>query len=616
MTRSREGVLVRAWTEQLQARLRLLRLAGSLQAPFVAGVAAAMVAVNLLPVGIARVTGALIGRVVLISGRHASVASATAPLVALAALLTLDLVARNIVKPLRDWFIHRLDGELRRRLRRAMARPLGIDHLDDPDIRELVGLPVYGIPHYTIGSGCDGELWIASRFVGAAAAAALLSYYFTPWVALVSLALVLLQRAMVNQQWNDMTPAMSVITTAEEGAMYWRDIAAAPAAAKEIRLFQFQDWALDQFIATRQHWVDMWRHATTSVLPRQWRTFLVSAGAAGIPLVVMARAAVDGRLSITDLSIGVTSLGALVQFGLAGYEEISVAGALAALPRLAALDALPPAGAAGLVAAPSPVAPESPGSTITFEDVWFSYPGSEREVLRGLDLAIGQGEHLAIVGGNGAGKTTLLKLLAGFYRPSRGTIRIDGVDADRLEPQQRLKSLAIILQDFTRFELSAYENVALTADHGPGETGDVVSAAEVAGAVELVERLPRGWETILSKSYDGGAELSGGQWQRIALARAFFAAKRGATILVLDEPTANLDVEAEITTFDRLLDSAAGLTVLLVSHRFSTVRRADRIVVLGDGRVQEEGSHDELMAADGHYAMLYRLQADKFAAQD
>jgi ATP-binding cassette subfamily B protein len=580
-----------------------------------------MVLVNLLPVGIARVTGSLIGKVVLISGRHATVGSAIAPLVALAVLLTLDLVARNVVKPLRDWFVHRVDGELRRKLRRAMARPLGVDHLDDPDIRELVGLPVYGIPHYTIGSGCDGELWIASRFVGAAAAAALLSYYYTPWVALVSLALMFGQRAMVNQQWNNMTPAMAVITTAEEGAMYWRDIAAAPGAAKEIRLFQFHDWALDQFSATRQHWVDMWRHATTSVLPRQWRTFLISAVAAGVPLVLMAHAAVAGRLSLSALSIGVTSLGALLQYGLAGYEEISVAGALAALPRLQALDALPAPVRSGSPRAGSPGREATPnqraaGSAISFEDVWFSYPGTERPVLRGLDLTIRSGEHLAIVGDNGAGKTTLLKLLAGFYTPSRGTIRIDGIDAEQLDPDQRLNSLAIILQDFTRFELSAYENVALAADRGPGERDDVLAAAAVAGAVEIVEALPRGWETILSKSYDGGTELSGGQWQRIALARAFFAARRGAKILILDEPTANLDVEAEITTFDRLLDSAAGLTVLLVSHRFSTVRRADRIVVLAEGRVEEQGSHDELMAADGHYAVLYRLQADKFTGKD
>jgi len=611
-------VRVPAWQQQLKGRLWLLRLAGSLQASLVAGVVLAMVVVNLLPVGIARGTGSLIARVVLISRRHASVDSAVSPLVALAVLLTLDLVARNIVKPLRDWFIHRVDGELRRRLRQAMARPLGIDHLDQPEIRELIGLPVYGIPHYTIGSGCDGELWIASRFVGAGAAAALLSYYFTPWVALVSLGLMLIQRVMINQQWNNMTPAMSVITTAEEGAMYWRDIAAAPGAAKEIRLFQFQDWALDQFSATRQHWVDMWRHATTSVLPRQWRTFLVSAVAAGVPLLLMAHDAVERRLSLTDLSIGVTSLGALLQYGQVGYEEISVAGALAALTRLGAMDTLtllvqaPEEGATRL----SPPAAAQTGSVISFEDVWFSYPGTDRAVLRGLDLRIGSGERLAIVGDNGAGKTTLLKLLAGFYRPSRGTIRIDGIDAEQLDPLQRLKSLAIILQDFTRFELSAYENVAPAADYKPGELEEVLAAAEVADAVEIVERLPRGWETILAKSYEGGAELSGGQWQRIALARAFFAATRGAKILVLDEPTANLDVEAEITTFDRLLDSSAGLTVLLVSHRFSTVRRADRIVVLTEGRVREEGSHDELMAANGHYAVLYRLQADKFAVQD
>ncbi|MCU1491535.1 MAG: hypothetical protein JWM85_2940 [Acidimicrobiaceae bacterium] len=604
--------------QRLNGRLELLAVAGRLPKRIVALVAITMVVVNLLPVGIARVTGTLIAHVVVISQRHAAVTSAVAPLVLLAALLTLDLIARNLVTPLRDWFIHRLDGELRTKLRRAMARPFGIDHLDEPDVRELVGLPIYGIPHYTIGSGTDGQMWIAARFVGAAAATALLSYYFTPWVAILSFGLIVVQRAMINQQWNDMTPAMSVITTAEEGAIYWRDIAAGPGAAKEIRLFQFHEWALDQFSATRQHWVDMWRHATSNVLPRQWRTFLLSAVAAGVPLVLMARSAASGHLSIADLSIGVTSLAALLQYGLIGYEDVSVAGALAALPRLRAIDTSLPADEPSVLSPrmSGPPAATSGAPGIVFEDVWFAYPGTDRAVLCGLNLVVAQGEHLAIVGDNGAGKTTLLKLLAGFYTPSRGTIRVDGIDARELDPQERLKNLAIILQDFTHFELSAYENVALAADHGPGEFDDVVGAAKVAGALELVEGLPRRWETILSKSYAGGAELSGGQWQRIALARALFAARRGAKTLILDEPTANLDVEAELTIFDRLLDTAAGLTVLLVSHRFSTVRRADRIVVLGEGRVVEEGSHEQLMAADGRYAVLYRLQADKFAVQD
>ena len=517
-----------------------------------------------------------------------------------------------MIKSVRDWFTHGVDGQLRMKLRRKMAEPSAIDHIDKPEVRELVALPVYSIPHYTIGSGCEGQMWVTARFVGAAASAALIAYYFTPWAGLFSLALVVIQRAVINQQWNSMTPAMSLITTAEEGAMYWRDITAGPGAAKEIRLFQFQDWALDRFMATRQHWIDMWNHATTTVLPRQWRTFLISATATGVPLVLMARAALERHLSVTDLSTAVTALGALAQYGLIGYEETSIAGALAALPRLAVMDAIPAPVAHSPRARQAFSVPRPGDVSVCFEDVWFSYPGTGQPVLQGLNLSIAQGEHVAIVGNNGVGKTTLLKLLAGFYNPSRGVIRIDGVDAKQLDPEERLRNLAIILQDFTRFELSAYENVAPGARYLSGEFDDVRAAAAIAGATELVENLQSAWETILSRAYKGGADLSGGQWQRIALARAFYAARRGAHILVLDEPTANLDIQAETSTFDRLLAGAEGLTVVLVSHRFSTVRRAERIVVLAEGRVIEEGSHEALLALGRRYASLYHVQADKF----
>jgi ATP-binding cassette subfamily B protein len=247
-----------------------------------------------------------------------------------------------------------------------------------------------------------------------------------------------------------------------------------------------------------------------------------------------------------------------------------------------------------------------------FDGVTFGYPGSERPVLEGLDLVLEPGRSVAIVGENGAGKTTLLKLLAGFYTPTSGRILVDGRDLRAIDPAEWRRRLAVIFQDFTRFELSAFENVALADPAVPGAERFAREAAEAADATGIVDALPGGWSTVLSRAYTGGADLSGGQWQRIALARALYGAKVGGRVLILDEPTASLDVGAEVTLFDQLLAHAAGCTAIVVSHRFSTVRRADRIVVLADGRIAEDGDHADLVARRGRYAHLYELQAQRF----
>ena len=244
-----------------------------------------------------------------------------------------------------------------------------------------------------------------------------------------------------------------------------------------------------------------------------------------------------------------------------------------------------------------------PQEAIRFEGVRFAYPGTDREVFAGLDLTIAAGRSLAIVGGNGAGKTTLVKLLARLHEPQAGTISVDGTPLDDFDPVAWRRRLAVIFQDFVRYELPAADNVGfggVTSSRrrgpaggggGPGRRPRPSSSA-----------CPAGWDTPLNRQYAGGADLSGGEWQRIALARALFAVEAGAGVLVLDEPTANLDVRAEAALFEDFLDLTRGLTTILISHRFSTVRHADRICVLEGGRVVEDGSHDELLAAGGRYA--------------
>jgi ATP-binding cassette, subfamily B, bacterial len=254
---------------------------------------------------------------------------------------------------------------------------------------------------------------------------------------------------------------------------------------------------------------------------------------------------------------------------------------------------------------------------LTVSDVTFSYPTGGEPALRGVSLEVGAGEVVALVGENGSGKTTLAKLLAGLYQPQEGSIRWDGVDVSTVDPDQLRRQIAVIFQDFARFHLSLRENVGLGRVEAVADLPAVRAAAAHAGADELANGLPDGYETILGPEFtnpkdpDGpesrkGTDLSVGQWQRIALARAFF---REAPFVILDEPTASLDPRAERDLFDTIRTLLAGRTVLFISHRFSSVRSADRIYVLDQGEVVESGSHGELMAADGLYAELFTLQA-------
>ena len=250
-------------------------------------------------------------------------------------------------------------------------------------------------------------------------------------------------------------------------------------------------------------------------------------------------------------------------------------------------------------------------SEVRFEQVRFRYPLSAAQVFDGLDLVLRAGRSTALVGINGAGKTTLVKLLARLHDPDSGRILVDGVDLSLIRPAEWQRQVAVVFQDFAHYPLSLAENIGFGAPAFLSDAAGIADAARRAGALSLSGV---SWDTVLSRSYDGGVELSGGQWQRVALARALFAVRHGATILVLDEPTAWLDARGEADFFDRFLEITEGTTTLIISHRFSTVRRADHICVLDEGRVLEQGDHDSLIAAGGRYAELFGLQAARFGS--
>jgi ABC-type multidrug transport system fused ATPase/permease subunit len=248
-----------------------------------------------------------------------------------------------------------------------------------------------------------------------------------------------------------------------------------------------------------------------------------------------------------------------------------------------------------------------PGDGIRFEHVWFRYPGAENDALRDVSFHLPPGQALALVGENGSGKTTIIKLLTRLYRPARGRILLDGRDLERWDQSALRQRIGVIFQDFVRYQLEVGENIGAGDVQAFSDEARWQVAAEQGMAEPFIREMEERYHTQLGKWFKGGRELSGGQWQKIALARAFM--RRDADVLVLDEPTAAMDAGAEADVFAHFRALSAGKMTVLVSHRFSTVRMADRILVLDRGEVVEQGSHEELLAADGRYARLFTLQA-------
>ncbi|MBW3537002.1 MAG: ABC transporter ATP-binding protein/permease [Actinobacteria bacterium] len=504
----------------------------------------------------------------------------------------------------------RLTGHLKRRVMRVVLSPPGVAHLEDPAVlSQVASAQAVGTGQYTPRHAVMGIMAVWSPRLSAVGSAILLAT-FRWWLAVVLLAAWTGLYLTIYETFKKQIASMMNESDILRRANYIAELGLTSPAAKETRIFGLSAWLGTRYVTD---WVKVIAPLMAERKKGRWKLPLVCIGLGFLitfGFVIVGRAALSGELTLGQLMVYLGAVGGVGAIASLSGQHLEMGWGLASAQQVFELERDLGAAAHSRFTGETP-AEGLPRDEICFEDVSFAYP-SGATVFDGLDLRIQAGRSLAVVGDNGAGKTTLVKLLARLYDPTSGRITVDGKDIAELRPDEWQRRVAAIFQDFVRYELSASDNVVLGAVEYAGDRSARDLAARRAGALEIIEGLESAWDTPLSRQAKEGTDLSGGQWQRVALARALFAVQAGAGVLVLDEPTANLDVRAEADLYDRFLDLTKGVTTVVISHRFSTVRRADRIVVLDGGKVTEDGTHDELMAAGGRYATMFRLQAARF----
>jgi len=556
---------------------------------------------GLMPVLFAVAMGILIGAV-------NDEASLTGPLI----FVGVVFVSFQILTPLHQLVSSNLGDRcatwMNDRLMDACVKPPGMAHLERPAlINDLTMARDFdlGITGPPLSISMD---FIASglvTLVGGIAAALLLTGFawWAPIVLIVGWGSThwLLKESAV---WRDRNT--DEVRTAQRHADYAYRLAVDAPSAKEIRLFGLAGWVVERFRERRHRLYELQWQATRLRERSVIASLVVVAATNALVFWQLAEATLDGDVSLAGVVIYLqAAIGATaIAFGGLSWALDGSAAPAAAVVRLE--EAMAPVGAlkVGTVSADN-----MPANDIVFDNVNFTYEAGTLPVLDGFNLTIPAGTSLAIVGQNGAGKTTLAKLLCRLYDPddSGGTIRVDGQDLTDIDIDSWRSRVTAVFQDFIRYERSLRHNVAPTG----ADEADIIAAIAEAGAGGISDL-----DTILAKGYPNGTELSGGQWQRVALARALCGVRQGAGLVLLDEPTAQLDVRGESEIFERVLAATENCTTILVSHRFSTVRLADQICVLEDGRVVELGSHDELIARGGRYKTMFELQASRFVELD
>ena len=488
------------------------------------------------------------------------------------------------------------------RLTEACVHPPGIGHLEDPKLSADLtvardfDLAMTGPP---LSISMDFIATGLVEMIGGLASIAVLATY-TWWAPLLLGGAWLATHYLLRESgvWRDRNT--DEVRSAQRDADYAYRIAVDAPASKELRLFGLAEWVIDRFVSRRTRLHQLQYEATRLRERPVTLSLLMVVVANVIVFWSLGRDVLNGQLDLgrvvmfAQVAIGAS----MIAFGGLNWALDGSSAPVAAVLRLEAAMAL-----IGALEKGDRDAGRRPAREIRFRNLTFAYPGGGAPVLDNFDLTIPAGSSLAIVGQNGAGKTTLAKLLCRFYDPQSGAIEVDGLDIRQFEIDSWRARVTAVFQDFTRYELPLRDNVAPAG----APDNEIHAALEAAGAAKLA-RL----DTVLSRGYAGGTDLSGGQWQRVALARALCAVQRGAGVVILDEPTAQLDVRGEAEIFNRILGATRQVTTILISHRFSTVRHADRICVVEHGRVIELGTHEELMARNGRYRTMFDLQAQRF----
>jgi ABC-type multidrug transport system fused ATPase/permease subunit len=506
-----------------------------------------------------------------------------------------------------------LDAALVREIGTGITEPLltprRIAHLEDSEVLD-VQERAKGKGGFHLAQGLANLPWLMASRVTLIGSGVIVGVMFSWWIAGVLVAMTVLLEWWGGRLVEREIDVWWGNTEEQRRANYLFDLGMRD-APKELRVFGLHTWVVERYVRE-------WTAGFRAVWERRGNNVKWSILMGGLQLVanvgailLVGRAALDGSLPLTEVA---TTVPAILAIGVSGngYGVVQVRRGLSAYRAMSEL----PGTIAERHPEPSATAEHRietmPAREIRFENVSFRYPGSDIDVLRGLDLTIHAHEALALVGVNGAGKSTLVKLLGGAYRPTTGRILVDGVDLADLDLSAWQRRIAAIVQDFLRFPLSVTDNVVFGAVERADDDLTLARVARESGIDEVVRGLPDGWDTVLDKTFDGGVDLSGGEWQRIALARALFAVHAGAGVLVLDEPAAALDVRAEAELVERYLELTSGVASLIISHRFSVVRNAHRICVLADGRIVEDGTHEQLLDRGGMYAAMFRLQAERY----
>lgn len=534
-----------------------------------------------------------------------TVAGVVAPVLALAALTALSSITSAVQSQ-----IQRLLGEaVTRSMWRqvfSVATGVGLRYFESPEFYnrlDRVQANAMSRPNQ-VTQGLLSMAGALAASVGVGLALVSVSPVLLPLVVIGGLPILLTSRRESRLEFDFSVKQTPVLRLRQ----YFTILQTGRGEAKEVRAFGLGGWLGRRFDDLYQTYIsDLTRHVrrrTILTLVGQIGSALVLAGT----LLTMVWLIAQGQIGIAGAGAAIVAIRMLatqVQVLFRGVQTIFESGLF--------LDDLREFLNLGRTAREEDSGMEAPAGfrTLRVEDVGFRYPGSETEALRGVDVEMHVGEIVALVGENGSGKTTLAKLLAGLYTPDRGRITWDGQDTTTFRPSSLRDRITVVFQDFVRYALSASDNIAVGRIGEPVEPDRVRSAARAAGAETALDALPHGFDTTLSRIFAGGRDLSGGQWQRVALARSFY---RDAPLVILDEPSAALDPRAEHELFSTLRAALHGRTALFISHRFSTVRGADRIYVLHDGLVAEQGTHDELIALNGRYAELFRLQSEAYVS--